>query len=253
VPDSRQPTAHIVIIGNEVLSGKVRDANGPYLLQRLRQLGLRCTALSVIPDVEETIAATIRDAADAVDWVFTTGGVGPTHDDVTMKSVAMAFDLPLEEHETFAAFLRSHPTRGSSPERLRMAQVPAGAHVDLSGVFPQVRVRNVWIFPGVPKLLQRKFELVAPLLGGMPMSCSAVYSSLSESDIARRLEAVVETWPRVELGSYPQWLDSGYRVLITLESLDEDALRGARNQLVDSLAEEELIEVLERYHPEDLE
>jgi molybdenum cofactor synthesis domain-containing protein len=253
VSHSRQPTAHIVIIGNEVLSGKVRDANGPYLLQRLRQLGLRCTALSVVPDVEETIAATVRGASAAVDWVFTTGGVGPTHDDVTMKSVALAFDLPLEEHETFAAFLRSHPTRGDNPERLRMAQVPAGAHVDLSGVFPQVRVNNVWIFPGVPKLLQRKFELVAPLLDGVPMHCSAVYSSLSESDIALRLEAVVDAWPQVEVGSYPQWLESGYRVLITLESLEQSSLQGARKQLVESLATEELIEVVESYSPGDFD
>jgi molybdenum cofactor synthesis domain-containing protein len=251
VSSTRQPTARLIIIGNEVLSGKVQDANSPFLLRRLRQLGVHCTGLIVVPDEEAVIAEAIREASGNVDWVFTTGGVGPTHDDVTMKSVALAFGLPLEEHPEVAAFLRSHPKHGDSPERLRMAQLPAGAEVDLSGPFPQVRVGNVWVFPGVPKLLKSKFELVAPQLGGIPMYCSGIYCTLRESAIALRLEAVVAAWPGVEIGSYPQWLDTGYRVLITLESLDPGALGHARTQLLESLEPEVVIEVVEDYRPED--
>ena len=246
-----QPVARIVIIGNEVLSGKVRDANTPFLLKRLRQLGVRCAGVEVVPDEPEVIAAAVRVAATNADWVFTSGGVGPTHDDVTMQSIALAFDVPVEENPDMAAFLRSHPTRGAQPERLRMAQLPQGASVDLSGRFPQVRMRNVWIFPGVPRLLQNKFERVATQLGGVPMHCSGVYSSLSESELARRLEAIVAAHPTVEVGSYPQWLDSGYRVLLTLESLDPSSLASARRDLVDSLGPASVLDVVEDYRPED--
>jgi len=204
----------------------------------------------VVPDEESIIADAVHNAAESADWVFTTGGVGPTHDDVTMKSVAMAFGLPVEEHPAVAAFLRSHRRHGGSPERLRMAQLPAGADVDLEGPFPQVRVRNVWIFPGVPRLLRSKFELIAPKLGGVPMHCSGLYSHLRESDIALRLEEVVREWPNVEVGSYPQWLESGYRVLITLESLEQSAVDAALAQLVDSFDPSEVIQVVESFHPE---
>ena len=247
----RQPTARLVIIGNEVLSGKVQDANSPFLLRRLRQLGLRCTGVVVVPDTESIIAEAVLHSSESADWVFTSGGVGPTHDDVTMASVALAFGLPVEEHAEMADFLRSHPKHGGSEERMRMAQLPAGATIDLSGSFPQVRVRNVWVFPGVPQLLRAKFDLVAPQLGGVPMHCSGVYCSLRESAVALRLEAVVSTWPQVEVGSYPQWRSEGYRLLITLESLDREVLRPALAQLLESIESEAVLEVAEDFHPED--
>ena len=247
----RQPTARLVIIGNEVLSGKVEDANSPFLLRRLRQLGLCCTGVVVVPDIEQTIASAVRTASEAADWVFTTGGVGPTHDDITMASIASAFGVPVTEHPAVATFLRSHAKHGASEERMRMAQLPAGAEVDLSGSFPQVRFRNVWVFPGVPKLLRLKFDLVAPLLGGVPMHCSAVYCTLRESAVARRLETIVGAWPEVEVGSYPQWRDEGYRLLITLESLDRAAVGSARTQLLESLEPECRLDVVLDYRPED--
>lgn len=246
-----QPTARLVIIGNEVLSGKVEDANGPFLLRRLRQLGLRCTGVVVVPDIEQTIADAVRGASEKADWVFTSGGVGPTHDDVTMASIALGFGLPVTEHPEVASFLRSHPKHGASEERMRMAQLPVGAEVDLSGSFPQVRVRNVWVFPGVPQLLRSKFELVAPQLGGVPMHCSGVYCTLRESAVAQRLEAIVEAWPEVEVGSYPQWRSEGYRLLVTLESLDREALERARAQLIGSLEPECMLEIVLDFRPED--
>jgi len=240
-----------VIIGNEVLSGKVEDANSPFLLRRLRQLGLRCTGVVVVPDIEQIIADAVQSAASEADWVFTSGGVGPTHDDVTMASIALAFGVPVTEHPAVASFLRSHPKHGASKERMRMAQLPHGAEVDLSGSFPQVRVRNVWIFPGVPQLLRSKFELVAPQLGGIPTHCSGVYCNLRESAVAERLELIVNAWPEVEVGSYPQWLADGYRLLITLEGMDRNAVSLARTQLVDSLGPECTLDIVEDFRPED--
>lgn len=248
-----QPTARLVIIGNEVLSGKVQDENTPFLLRRLRQLGVRCTGVVVVPDEEELIAAAVRTAAEAADWVFTSGGVGPTHDDVTMKSLAMAFDVPLEEHELVANFIKSHPRYEASPERMRMAQLPQGAEVDLSGPFPQVRIRNVWVFPGVPRLLQGKFELIAPELGGVRAHCSGIYSPLRESEIAGRLEAIVAAHPGIEVGSYPQWRDEGYRVLVTLEGLSPAEVALATSELVELLGEDQVLSVVEDYRPEDQE
>ncbi len=205
----------------------------------------------MVPDTEQIIADAVRVASEEADWVFTSGGVGPTHDDVTMASIALAFGVPVTEHPVVASFLRSHPKHGASEERMRMALLPAGAEVDLSGSFPQVRVRNVWVFPGVPQLLRSKFDVVAPQLGGVPMHCSGVYCSLRESAVARRLEAIVTACPAVEVGSYPQWRDEGYRLLITLESLDRDAVSLARTQLLESLEPECTLAIVLDFRPED--
>ena len=229
----------------------MRDLNTPFLLRRLRQLGLRCSEVAIVPDDVDRIADAVREAAAQADWVFTSGGVGPTHDDVTMQSIAMAFDVPLEEHEVMSSFLKNHSRHGSSPERMRMALLPQGAEVDERGPFPQVRMRNVWIFPGVPRLLQKKFELVAPGLGGRRAHCTALYSPLRESQLATRLEAIVDRYPGLELGSYPQWRDDGYRVLVTLEGLDAEEVRAARDGLVALLGDENVLETIDSYRPED--
>ena len=144
------PTAAVVIIGNEILSGKFPDENGPFLITRLRALGVDLTRLVVIPDDVPVIAAEVHGASERQDFVFTTGGVGPTHDDVTMPAIAKAFDVPLVRDASLAAIITAKLGSDAPPAALRMADIPAGADLWWDGAvrFPLVVMRNVAIFPG---------------------------------------------------------------------------------------------------------
>ena len=244
-------SARIVVIGNEVLSGKVIDQNSPFLLRRLRQLGVDCLGLVVVPDIIDVIAAAVREASAAADLVFTTGGVGPTHDDVTMESIAQAFDLPIIEHPRILELLEEHWRGPKAPARLRMALVPEGAEVIEGPEFPQVRVRNVYIFPGVPSLLQRRFEAIEELVRGPRLPCKALYTLQGESELAPYMEAVAREYPGVEIGSYPQWGNHEYRVLITLECSSSEDVEAATRLLANLVNDEDLVRIDEDYRPED--
>src|SRR5262245_30573943 len=165
-------TAGILIIGNEILTGKIQDENTPYLLRELRKQGVDVPRVVVIPDVVSDIARDVREFSARFDYVLTSGGVGPTHDDLTMDGVAAAFELPLVEHEEMVALLRS-ALKGKEPNasHLKMCTLPAGASLittkDLW--FPLVQVRNVFVFPGIPRLLQMKFEGARELFKGDPI------------------------------------------------------------------------------------
>ena len=155
-------SAGILIIGNEILSGKVQDENTPYFLRELRAQGVDVRAVHVVPDEIEWIAEEVRSFSARFDYVLTSGGVGPTHDDLTMDGVASAFGVDLVVHEEMEGQLRK-ALRGTepNPSQLKMCMLPRGAGListpDLW--FPLVHVRNVYIFPGIPRLLQAKFEL----------------------------------------------------------------------------------------------
>jgi FAD synthetase len=219
-------TAGILIIGNEILTGKIQDENTPYLLRELRRQGVDVPRVHVIPDVISEIAADVRLFSQSYDYVLTSGGVGPTHDDVTMDGVAAAFELPLVQHEEMLAMLRG-ALRGKEPNQshLKMCTLPAGASLitakDLW--FPLVQVRNVFVFPGIPRLLQAKFESARELFKGSPVYLHRVYLSLIESDIAADLNAVVAEFESVSFGSYPRTTaEADYMTMLTLESRDRD-------------------------------
>jgi molybdenum cofactor synthesis domain-containing protein len=226
------PTAAVIVIGNEILSGKFRDENGPYLIERLRVLGCDLKRLVTVPDVVEDIAAEVRHCSAAYDFVFTSGGVGPTHDDVTAEAVALAFDVPLEQRPELVAILR----RYNVPENeatLRMASAPLGAElVDHAGLrYPVLCMRNVWMFPGIPRLLREKFENVAERFAGEAVQVARVYTTEHETSIAARLDDLAARHPEVDFGSYPRFGEGAYRVIITLESRDPDALQRAHLEL----------------------
>jgi molybdenum cofactor synthesis domain-containing protein len=222
------PTAAVVIIGDEILSGQFADENGPYLARRLRTLGADLRRLAVVGDEPDGIADEIRRCAGAHDHVITTGGVGPTHDDRTMEGVGRAFDLPLEPRTELVELLDRYGL-ARSDTNLRMATVPAGAElvVGPGSSFPIVRVRNVWVFPGVPKLMQVKFESIARHFAGEQVRCVRLYTDEPETDIAQRLMDVAGRHPTVAIGSYPRFGEGNYRVIVTLESRDDQALDAA--------------------------
>jgi molybdenum cofactor synthesis domain-containing protein len=227
------PTAAIVIIGNEILTGKFADENGPFLLGRLRALGCEVRRIVTIDDVVDDIADEVARCAGRFDHVLTTGGVGPTHDDLTFDGVAAAFGLGLELREEIAALLDAYGLP-RTPANLRMATLPIGATLIVGGTrapLPIVLVRNVFVLPGVPHLVRRKFDAIAGRFVGPLRTTARVYVTESETSIADRLYDVAGRHPAVAIGSYPRFEEGPYEVILTLESLDEAAVYRAADDL----------------------
>jgi molybdenum cofactor synthesis domain-containing protein len=251
VSQNSRRTARLVIVGNEILSGKVVDSNSPFLLRHLRRLGVRCTGVSVIPDDVPSIARAVREASAAADWVFSAGGVGPTHDDCTVEGVAAAFGVPLVDDPTLLEFVKTRWGGTLWPARLRLARVPEGAVVETADDFPLVRVRNVFLFPGVPKLLQRKFLSLQEKLACERPACVAVYTLQRESEMADHLARVQVDSPGVEIGSYPRYESPDWKVMLTLEGDSADAVKEAVQRLLAGLDAARLQSVDWAYRPED--
>ncbi|MSQ03913.1 MAG: competence/damage-inducible protein A [Myxococcales bacterium] len=220
------PCAGVVIIGNEILTGKFADENSPWLVVRLRQLGCDLFRVVVIADTLDDIAAEVREQSRRYDWVITTGGVGPTHDDITFAGVAQAFALPLHHHPELVAVLRRKLGDACNAAALRMAEIPEGSALwwDGSVTFPLVVTRNVCIFPGVPSLLRLKFDLVAHRFAGVPVHSLRLRTERQESEIAALLSDAVAQWPMVAIGSYPRLDEAPVHVIVTLESRDITSL-----------------------------
>ncbi|MDB4981683.1 MAG: Molybdopterin binding motif, CinA [Myxococcales bacterium] len=233
--------AAILLIGNELLSGKVEDENARYLTRELRALGVTLARVEIIPDDAEEIAATVRALAARYDVVFTSGGVGPTHDDVTLAAVGAAFGMPLARNAELEGLLRAGMGARLHERDLRMADVPTGARLEYgarvgaSATWPVVVVDNVWVLPGVPSIFRRKFEAVRELFRSSPIHARAVYSRESEGPIAGLLDEVVAAYPTVEVGSYPHLDQPDYRVKITLDGRDQAAVDAATAHLVTRL------------------
>ena len=236
-----RPTARLVIIGNEILRGRVVDSNGPFLLKRLAELGLRCTGLATVPDEVDVIAHAVREASGLADLVFTSGGIGPTHDDCTIAGVARAFGLAVIEHPELVRVITEKWEGPATPARLRMARVPEGADLLPCRWFPQVRVRNVYILPGVPGLLRTRFEALADELAVPAPARASLRTLQGETSLVPHLEAVAAAFPQVEIGSYPTWETDEYRVEITFEADREQATLDARQDLADRLDPDRLV------------
>jgi len=238
-------TAAILIIGNEVLSGKVADENGPYLTRELRALGVDVRRISVIPDEIPTIVEEVRRLAGAHDLVFTTGGVGPTHDDVTMAAIAEAFARPLVPHPALEAILRQHFGVDITPAELRMAEIPEGGRLVGEGdlAFPIAAVQNVYIFPGIPETVRRKFARIREQFRDRPFVLRRVFLRCEEGEIAEDLRAVLDRFPNLQLGSYPIVGGADHTVLLTLESLAGDEVERALEFLLERLPRGSLVRV----------
>jgi molybdenum cofactor synthesis domain-containing protein len=230
------PTAGILIIGEEILSGKVEDENARYLVHELRQLGVDVRRIEIIPDDAPEIATTLRALAARFDHVFTSGGVGPTHDDVTLPAVAAAFGMQVARRPELEVLIRRAAGDDFHERDLRMADVPDGARL-LYGLppdptrWPVVSVHNVFVLPGVPVIFRRKFDSIRELFRAGPIFSRAVYSREGEGGIAATLDAVVEEFPQVAIGSYPRLDQSDHRVKITIDGRDRDAVERAAARL----------------------
>lgn len=227
-------TAGIIVIGNEILSGKITDANSPYLCQELRLLGVDVRRILVIPDEIDIIAHDVAVFARQYDFVFTTGGVGPTHDDVTIEAIAHGLQRRLMIHPELDALLQRHWADRPSASREKMASVPEGAQLlmEPSLPIPVLLVDNVYIFPGIPQLFRRKFESIKERFRDQPYHIRLIYVTAAESTFSHLLELLMREFPALMLGSYPEMKNPAYRVKLTLESKDLAYLTQAYDRLL---------------------
>ncbi len=238
-------TAGVIIIGNEILSGKVHDSNSFYLATELRSLGVNLLRISVIPDDIEIIGKETSAFSSQYDFVFTSGGVGPTHDDVTMEGIARGFGVGLTSRPEFEKYFRSKCGDRLNDAVLKMTKVPEGAEViDLGNMsFPLVLFNNIFIFPGIPDYLRKKFSLVKERFRSSAFHLRRFFLDAMESDIAETLNAVVAESMDVSFGSYPVIGNPEYQIIVTAESKSEDALNRAAEEFLSRIPGEIVVRV----------
>lgn len=238
-------TAGILIIGNEVLSGKVVDQNSPYLARELRALGVEVRRITTIPDDVPLISHEVRSFAEQYDLVFTTGGIGPTPDDVTIGAISAAFGQRVVRHPLLENLLRRHYGDEITLAQLRMAEIPEGGELIEAGTttFPVVLFRNVYIFPGIPEALRRKFEQIRERFREQPFILRRLFLRCDEGLIATDLCDVMGRFPELQLGSYPILSGADYTVELTLESKSPAYAEHALRFLLDRLPPEVIIRI----------
>jgi len=229
------PTAIAIIIGNEILSGRTRDANLCFLGTRCDQLGVLLIEARVIQDHEETIIKTVNYARENFDYVFTTGGIGPTHDDITAASIAKVFGVGLTRHPDAVNALNQYYPHGKLTEaRLKMADVPEGARLinnPVSGA-PGIHMENVFVLPGVPVIMQVMFDGITDrLTGGMPVLTVSVRTNLTEGMLAKDLGVIQQNFENVSIGSYPYFKEGKLGVNLVMRSINSESIREATEQV----------------------
>jgi molybdenum cofactor synthesis domain-containing protein len=235
-------TAAALIIGNEILSGKTPESNLLVLARTLRALGILLRRVVVVADDVEVISREVAELSRSHDLVFTSGGVGPTHDDVTTEAVARAFGVGVVASPAMELLLRQHYGEHCTEAHLRMALVPCGAELLTlaDSQWPAVLMKNVWLLPGVPEVFRMKIPIIRDRLsGGRPFVSRAVYTGMDEGDLKPLLDCVVQGHPRVEIGSYPKWCDPGCLTMLTFDGRDEAAVSKAVEAFVALLPEGE--------------
>jgi molybdenum cofactor synthesis domain-containing protein len=223
--DGKNPTACVLVIGNEVLSGRTQDANIRFLAVKLGELGIPLREVRVIPDVAATIVATVNEVRPKFTYVFTTGGIGPTHDDITSECIAAAFGVPWEPHpEAFARMEKAYKPGEFNAARQRMGTMPRGAKLidNAMSVAPGFQMENVYVMAGVPRVMQSMFEWLAPhLQGGRKIEQRAVHAfGLPEGVIAEGLTTIQNRYPDIDLGSYPYYRPTGNGVTLVAKGTD---------------------------------
>ena len=230
-------TAGILIIGNEVLSGKTRDTNSHFFCTELRQLGVEVQKISTIQDDIEIIGKEVATFSDRFDYVFTSGGIGPTHDDVTIEGVAHGLGVKVVRHPDIERRMRQRLGDQVNDARLRMANVPEGATL-LATEAPFaaiVNIRNIYIFPGIPRILEERFHSIKERFRDTPYYLKNVYVRYGEGVIASILNELLVSFPHLMLGSYPVLDLPDYKVKVTLESKDSNYLDQALRAFIGSL------------------
>lgn len=231
------PTAAVLVIGNEILSGRTKDANLGHIAETLSGIGVRLREARVVPDIEEEVIAAVNALRARYDYVFTTGGIGPTHDDITSACVAKAFGVELERNPEAVARLERHYAAGQLNEaRLRMANIPAGGILIDNPISqaPGFQIGNVFVMAGVPNIMRAMLDGVLPrLVGGPELHARTVACELGEGVIATDLSALQDRHPNLEIGSYPYFRSGYFGVSLVLRGADEAEVIAAADELAE--------------------
>ena len=234
--EGTNPTACLLVIGNEVLSGRTQDANIKFLATGLAALGIPLREVRVIPDVAKTIIDTVNEVRTKFDCVFTTGGIGPTHDDITSECVAAAFGVPWEPHpEAWVRMEKTYPPGGFNAARQRMATMPRGATLidNALSVAPGFQIGNVYVMAGIPRVMQAMFESFRHrLTGGKPMQARQIAAELPEGRMAEGLSALQDRYSDLEIGSYPFQRMGKVGAAIVLRGTDRARIDAAAAELI---------------------
>jgi molybdenum cofactor synthesis domain-containing protein len=229
-----------LVIGNEILSGRTKDANIQYLAVELNKIGVRLMECRVIPDIEATIVATVNEVRRKFDYVFTTGGIGPTHDDITADCIAKAFGVGISENPEAIDRMTRHygDVALFTPARRRMARVPHGGILvdNPVSVAPGFQMENVFTFAGIPKIVEGMFGAIKHrLVGGAPMVSRTVRTNLPEGIIAEPLGALQKRYEDLDIGSYPGFRNGRVSVSLVLRGTDDARLATASAELIDTI------------------
>jgi molybdenum cofactor synthesis domain-containing protein len=233
--------AAFLVIGNEILTGKTQDSNTALLAKMLCSVGIRLTCVHIIPDDVDTIIAEVRALSSNFDLVVTSGGIGPTHDDVTVEALAKAFGTTVVIEPSMEKLLRSHFGDRITESHILMARVPAGCDlITVDNPWPTVRLRNVWMLPGIPEIFRSRLSTMHKVLAGSrPFVSHAVFTNIEEADLVPLLNHVVSLFPTIDIGSYPAWNNPDYRTKLTFDGLDENEVSRAMSLFVSGLPEGE--------------
>ena len=228
-----QPTACVLIIGNEILSGKTQDTNLQFLGSELAKLGIRLAEGRVVRDEPDAIIRHVNECRAAFTYVFTTGGIGPTHDDITTECVARAFGVPIVLNDTIVEIMK-RSGRPLNEARLKMARIPQGAEIVENSVsLPGFRIANVFVFAGIPSIARAMFVGAVPmLLKGTPILSASVDAFLREGDFAEALENIQRQHVDVEIGSYPFNRDGTLGATLVARGTDRTLLGSVINEIV---------------------
>ena len=233
---AQAPTACVLIIGNEILSGRTQDTNLNYIAKGLAERGVRLKEARVIPDVADTIVATVNEVRARYDYVFTTGGIGPTHDDITAECIARAFGVKLVLNAEIRDMMLKRYAPGQLNEaRLRMAHTPEGAALVPNPIQgpPGFRMENVIVMAGVPRIAQGMFDAIKhELNGGPPILSRTVFCNLAEGVVAKGLGEIQARFPELDIGSYPTFGQGGPATNLVSRGVDPDRLARATAEIV---------------------
>ncbi len=234
---TRAPTAAVILIGNELLSGRTQDINLQYIANKLATHGITLRETRIIPDDEAVVVEAVNVLRNANDYVFTTGGIGPTHDDITADCISSAFGVALPIHpvaeQLLLAFFQERDIEPNE-DRMRMARIPEGGKLidNPISAAPGFNIGNVFVLAGVPRIMQAMFDSILPSLRKGPVIQSvSVTCNLGEGTLAAPLRELQARYPMLDLGSYPGKFDGAPRVMLVARGTDIDAMSQIEEEL----------------------
>ncbi len=233
-------TAGVIVIGNEILSGRTPDANVSWIAELLTKQGVILVEVRIVRDQKDEIVSAVNSMREKYSYVFTTGGIGPTHDDITAQCIADAFGVELVEDEFAMKILEAYYMADLNEPRRKMAMIPDGAELIPNPVSaaPGFRIENVYVMAGVPRIMQAMFDnVLSSLDGGTPIQSNTITCQLSESILAEPLAEIQSQFDDVDIGSYPHFRGGVLGLSVVLRGVDEARLSEASDKVVEMIRE----------------